>query len=223
MLYSSNSEVIFSFISDDGHHSKSVRQLATSLTPLTKRQEEYVSREDTVKSDLAELIRQYAPESCFIQLNDKKPFPSKPKPCPPNPKEIAVRLGHPATAQELAEAMVLTDEEVSSMQLATVGQADSKDWMTQRHGRITASNFHKVYTRMNTLQDKPTADPKPLIRLLMGYLPQSVSVAIKHGKAMEPHAKRKYKSVVSSKHKHFKVVGCSFTASIHSLVPHQTF
>ena len=214
-LYSSARKVyvpfnlLFSFILEDGHHSKSVIELATSFTPLSKSQEEYVSREDAVKTDLADLIRHYASASCFVQLHDKIPFPSKPKPvCPPNPKEIAVRLGHPITAQELADAMVLTDEQISDLQLATMGQADSEDWLTQRYGRITASNFHRVYTRMNTLQAKPTADPKPLLRALMGYLPEPVSVAIKHGKAMEPHAKMKYKSVASSKHKCFKVEEC---------------
>ena len=195
--------------SDDGHHSKSVRQLATSFTPLSKSQEKYVSKEDNVKSDLANLLRRHAPDSCFMQLHDKIPFPAKPKPvCPPDPKELAIGLGHPLTAQELADAMTLTDKQTADLQLATMGQADSENWLKQRHGRITASNFHRVYTRMNTLKSKPSADPKPLIQTLMGYSPEPVSVGIKHGKAMEPHAKKEYKSIISVGHKQFKSNEC---------------
>ena len=167
-----------------------------------------------MKSDLADIIRQEAPASCFMQLHDKVPFASKPKPvCPPAPKELAIGLGHLLTTQELADAMVLTDKEAADLNLFTIGQSDSENWFQHRHGRITASNFHRVYTRMNTLKSKPSADPKPLIRTLMGYLPQPVSVAMKHGKAMEPHAKRNYKAVISLRHKGFKVNECGLFIS----------
>ena len=71
--------------------------------------------------------------------------------------------------------MTLTDTQTADLQLATMGQSYSENLLKQRHGRITARNFHRVYTRMNTLKAKPSADPKPLIWTLVGYSPEPVS------------------------------------------------
>ena len=104
-----------------------------------------------MKSDLEDIIRQEAPASCCMQLHDKVLFASKPKlVCPPAPKELAIGLGHPVTAQELADAMVLTDKEAADLNLFTIGQSDSENWFQQRYGRITVSNIYRVFTRMHS-------------------------------------------------------------------------
>ena len=191
------------FFSDDGGHAKSVRQLATAFSPMSASQEGYVAN-DNIKSDLAGLLRQHAPQSCFVQLCDMRPFP-KPKKvdCPPCPKSVALSLGHPATTEELTQAMALTEAQRESLNIATMKQSESSEWLDQRHGRITASNFHRVCTRMRTLQDNSSADPSALISSLMGYLPELKTVAVKHGKAMEPHAKKAYQKLQKAYHRKF--------------------
>ena len=105
------------FSNGDAHEDLSFFKLTVAISNLldifsilTTKQEEYVKK-DNIKADLANLLRQQAPQSCFIQLYDTVAFPAPKKiTCPPSPKSIAFTLGHPMTAEELAEPMRLTDE-----------------------------------------------------------------------------------------------------------------
>ena len=111
-------------------------------------------------------------------MQDKKSFSTKPKPaCPPTPKELTATFGDPITAEDLMGAMKPADEQADDLQLATVGQAACENWLLQRCGRITASNFHRLNSRMKTLYAKPSEDPKSLLKLLMGTTPAPVTVA----------------------------------------------
>ena len=47
---------------------------------------------------------------------------------------------------------VLTAEKIIDIEQATVGQAENPLWHAIRKGRITASNFHKVKTKVETLK-----------------------------------------------------------------------
>ena len=46
----------------------------------------------------------------------------------------------------------LSDFQIKFIEKATRLQSSSDAWFKQREGRITASNFHRVYTRMETLK-----------------------------------------------------------------------
>lgn len=187
----------------DEHH-KSVQHLALKFSPMSKGQEEYVGKEDRARTDLANLIRKEKPHSSFIQLHDKTPFAPKVKPpCPPSPRDIAQNMDHPYSVDELQMAMTLSTEDIERLQKATVDQSASTDWLDQRIGRITASNFRSVFTRTNTLAKDPTADPKALIKSLMGYGKMKKTVAMKHGISMEPHAKKAYTRLQARLHNKF--------------------
>ena len=193
---------IYLFPADSGHF-KSVRHLATDFSTLPTRQEEYVKK-DNIKADLAHLLRQQTPQSCFILLYDTVAFPAPKKiTSPPCPKSIAFTLCHPKTAEELAEAIRLTDEEKTALR-QQVKRSECAGCFEQRQGRITASNFHGVSTRITTLKKNSSADPNPLIRSLMGYMPEPRNVTIKHGRAMEPHAKKAYHHLLVASHRKFK-------------------
>ena len=195
-----------------------MRQLALAFSPMSRRQEEYVA-EDRIKADLADLVRHEAPDSCFIQLYDMRPFPAPQKvDCPPCPKSIVLTLDHPITPEILTEAMTLTEAQKESLNAATLRQSESSEWFDQRRGRITASNFHRVCTRMRTLQRDPSADPSALIRSLMGYVPELKTVAVKHGKAMEPHAKRAYVKIQKAAHRNFTAEECGLL--VHDNLPY---
>ena len=61
-----------------------------------------------------------------------------------------------------------------------------------RQGRITAPIFYCVCTQVNTLRKKPDEVTDSLFETKMGVNMAPPTKAIKHGGALEPHAKRKY-------------------------------
>ena len=60
---------------------------------------------------------------------------------------------------------------------------------SHRQSRITASIFHRVYTRVNTLRKKPDEVTDSLFETIMRVNVVPPTKAIKYGRALEPHAK----------------------------------
>ena len=56
----------------------------------------------------------------------------------------------------LSQMPVPTDVQVQQIETETRGQADNAMWANQRKGRITASNFYYVFTRVNTIKANPS-------------------------------------------------------------------
>ena len=48
----------------------------------------------------------------------------------------------------------LLDLQIKLIEEATRSQSSSDEWFKQRKGKITASDFHRVYTQMKTLKKK---------------------------------------------------------------------
>ena len=69
---------------------------------------------------------------------------------------------------------------------------------------MTASNFHRICSRMKTLTKKPGENPNNLLRSLL-YSKLFESEEIKYGKSMEPHAIQKFISESKWLHKNFNV------------------
>ena len=55
---------------------------------------------------------------------------------------------------KLTNSLNLSDFEINLIEEVTRSQSSSDEWFQQREGRITASNFHRVYTRIETLKKK---------------------------------------------------------------------
>jgi len=72
----------------------------------------------------------------------------------------------------------------------TKDQSDNKLWHDLRKGRITASKFHNVYTKVNFILKDPTKDALLLTQSLIKRK-HFETVATKHGISMEVHAKKK--------------------------------
>lgn len=154
-----------------------------------------------VRTDIANAIRDCVPNSCFMQLVDKKRFPApKKQTCPIPPVEIGKSAGID-TAQRLFMAMSISEEEIEVINQTTIDQSYSDEWIAQRKGRITASKIHDVHTRLKSIRKDPTQSPEKLVRRIMGYGSNPMTPAMKHGLAMEPHAKRKFKQMFSKVHK----------------------
>jgi len=52
-----------------------------------------------------------------------------------------------------ANSITITQKQIKNVYNATKQQSESQVWIDQRKGRITASKFYQVYTRMNTVQN----------------------------------------------------------------------
>jgi len=58
--------------------------------------------------------------------------------------------------RDMLSKMTLSSSEISTLQCDTVGQSSNSLWHRVREGRLTASVFYKVHTRMETIKKKPT-------------------------------------------------------------------
>ena len=82
-----------------------------------------------------------------------------------------------ATVDDLLEKLTLSKEEMLRIEQATRGQANNLEWKRLRKGRVTASNFYRVYTKVESLRRKPNTDCSKLVESLLnppniGHLPQ---------------------------------------------------
>ena len=112
----------------------------------------------------------------------------------------------------------LSEDQRDFVEVATKGQSGNKTWVLLRKGMITASDFHRVASRVNTLTKDPSADPAPLLRHLMGdscldeaHLPAS----LRWGRKREEDARRIYARVERKAHKRLCVTTSGLVISQH--------
>ena len=117
-------------------------------------------------------------------------------------------------AEKLFFKMNISDIEANAIRDATVAQHNCAEWTQHRNGRLTASLFHDVFVR------KPTTNPKPLIKKIMGYEQNDLShvPAISWGVQNENIARVQYTSIMSAEHDNFT---CSLSGLwINPCYPH---
>ena len=64
--------------------------------------------------------------------------------------ELVEETYRPLSIPSVSE--VLTAEKIVQIEQATVGQADNALWHAHRKGRITASNFYRLKTKVESLR-----------------------------------------------------------------------
>ncbi|KAJ8321536.1 hypothetical protein KUTeg_000912 [Tegillarca granosa] len=99
------------------------------------------------------------------------------------------------TASDLAENQpILNEDDISYVNKFTIGQSQNVNWHNLRHGRLTASKFYNIFTRINTHLENPNSDMTSLLSTVMGYSPPNPNLkALKFGRESEPIAKSLYK------------------------------
>lgn len=112
------------------------------------------------------------------------------------------------TVQEFIKAITLTTVQIREIEQNTRGQASNPLWKTARQGRITASNFYKIYTRVETLKSQPHTDMSSLVNSILnppelGFLPQIIQ-----GKKLESKAVEAAISKLKKSHKNVTVQTC---------------
>lgn len=78
-----------------------------------------------------------------------------------------IASGH-QTVEDFIDHQLLTENEVNLIEEKTVGQSSNSLWHDLRKGRITASNFYAVHTRMNSLKKNPEVDMSLIVSVIMG-------------------------------------------------------
>ena len=105
---------------------------------------------------------------------------------------------------EFTRSLNVSKNQIEHLKNLTKKQAFSKLWLEQRWGRMTASDFHRIYSRMNKLAKKPDENPNNLLRSLL-YQKPFESEETKYGKSMEPHVIQRFISENKRLHKNFNV------------------
>ncbi|WAR07526.1 hypothetical protein MAR_017484 [Mya arenaria] len=95
----------------------------------------------------------------------------------------------------------------------TVNQSDTPEWFEQRNGRITASNFKRVCTRVDTLKQNEIKDAAKLVNSILGKDKPVKTKAMKHGIALEAFAKKEYKKIMKKTHKKFSSINTGLQIS----------
>ena len=117
------------------------------------------------------------------------------------------------------ESLTLTGETQTAIERNTRGQADNPLWFELRKGRITASKFHDVYTKVNSVvSNRSQTEPRttPLVSKLI-YRDENLDhlPAIRWGQEHEEDALKSFYANEAVKHVDFKLEKCG-------LYTHQT-
>ena len=174
--------------------------------------------DENMRQKLYETFKHSNPNSRFFELMESK---RKYRGCQPKQKNMCIlpddlltlakkiKYDKSSTIESntdiFKKSVTITQEQVKNIYDATQEQADSQVWVAQRKGRITASKFYHVFTRTNTIKQKPNETPKALIADLIERKSFS-SVATKHGQSMEMYAKKSFTSILQKNHKIVKFI-----------------
>ena len=125
------------------------------------------------RSFLCNTLKDDASRSCFIELMERT-RKNKPKytkiALPDNMSDSVVGLARLFQIDEtctqdeniikFTNFLNLLDFQIKLVEEATRSQSSSYEWFREREGRITALNFHRVYTRMEFLKKKKLNENK---------------------------------------------------------------
>ena len=176
--------------------------------PMSESGKKLVSNTDNLRKKFHQSLKSAIPESCFIEIIEGKRYTSPV--VTETSTEILSIIEHaeliknkenPSYEQEtFLNSIKLSPSEIAIIYDKTTMQSNSEFWFNQRKGRITASKFKRVFTRMETLK-KIDCDPTPLLQDILGEAEKVTTWQMKHGISAERHAKAKYKQVITIKHK----------------------
>ena len=67
-----------------------------------------------------------------------------------------------------SKIVLLSRDEIDAIEKITVGQADNEAWHQQREGRITASSFYRVFTKVESMKASKENSADKLVDSLLG-------------------------------------------------------
>ena len=199
--------------SDSKDVAKSKLKRKLEYLPMSNSGKVIVSDQAKMRSKFYEAFKSIIPNSCFIQLVEGKSSCNIPSEtinsttCEPiftllEQAELFKKQNN-SSVKAFLNSIKLSNNQIRIIYQKKTSQSSSPFWLEQRKGRITASIFKKVYTRMNTLKEKPD-DPTPLLQEIMGEKTKKRTWEMNHGLSAERHAKIRYKKIIRIKHKGIK-------------------
>ena len=183
--------------------------------PVPSALEHEVKDKKGMRENIYNSIKNFVPNSSFIKVYEGKQKESiqEVSKMPSNlisiSKEITnVHLKEPETiiTEYIKNINELTVEDIQLVENITKDQSKCNEWFKQRKGRITASKFKRVSTKMDTVKKNDTTDCSNLVAEIMSYNESIQTWQMKYGIAMEYHAKKMYKLNHSKLHKNFKII-----------------
>ena len=188
------------------------------FSPMNPHQATKASNRHDIRTELASVLRQDADQSCFVEFMDRKRADRQPGTqqtsvfaendtfkLPDTLLEKATQLGGLPVEEALAILQQpISPDEVNAIKTVTSGQNMSAEWLEQRKGRITATKMKAVSTKMDTLSRSGNASgTDSLVKTIMGYSAAPTTVAMKHGRTQEAHAKLLYQKPLNKRHRCF--------------------
>ena len=166
--------------------------------------QEKLKDKSNLRNSLFTILEKDIPSSCFvlsmkskITVKNSSMEPQTPPVDPPETvKELSNKYAYNESntllenVVEFTRSLNVSKNQIEHLKNLTKEQASPELWLEQRWGRMTASNFHRICSRMNTLTKKPDENPNNLLRSLLHSKPFE-SEETKYRKSMEPHAIQK--------------------------------
>lgn len=105
------------------------------------------------------------------------------------------------------ESLHLSQNQCDSIEKATRAQSQCTEWVEQRKGRITASKFHEVHTKVKTLLAgrKKVVKTKPLIARIVHHQSLNNVPAVQWGRAHEKEALDAFVTTEGPKHTNMQI------------------
>jgi hypothetical protein len=100
------------------------------------------------------------------------------------------------TTADLLKKLNLCPEDIRVLETKTIGQGKNPLWSKLRKGRLTASNFYRVYTRIESLKKNPILDCSNLVRSFLEPTPLDHLPQIQRGRDLEASAVDKLVSML---------------------------
>lgn len=96
-----------------------------------------------------------------------------------------------STEDLIAKLNAVPESDLDLIEKLTQDQGDNPLWMQMRRGRITASNFYRVYTKIETMKIKASATCDSLLETLLNPKPLDHLAQIQQGRRLEKPALKK--------------------------------
>jgi len=151
--------------------------------------------------------------------------PSETSDCPPPITEIAEQVksecsneNNAKMLETLMEKLTFSDKQLDELEKATKDQSSSVMWKKQRVGRITASNFHDVHTKIKSISASRSSTVKPATTPLLIKLTQLNTDILDHvdsikwGREHEQNAREAFFKEVGPAHQQPKLSMCGLRA-----------
>ncbi|XP_052820515.1 uncharacterized protein LOC128246371 [Mya arenaria] len=162
---------------------KQRKEMKNKFTPLTKSQHEQLNNQVKTRTDLYDLLRTEISNSCFVLCQEKRRIKAPKADIPDSVIKIADEMKSSNTDKHVAmdkfvDKLTLSIERRDNLKKATLEQSNSQTWKEHRKGRVTASIFQRVSSRVETLRKNEEADPSALVETVLGQKETKQTVAM---------------------------------------------